>query len=66
MNDGITKREQEILELIADGNTDIQIATLFCISLNTANTHRKKLISKLGAKNVAHLIRIAIRKGLIK
>lgn len=66
MTDKLTKRELEILKLIADGLTDEDIAAKLGISKNTANTHRKKLLSKFGVKNVAMLIRAAMRKGLIK
>ncbi|MEP7169982.1 MAG: helix-turn-helix transcriptional regulator [Bacteroidota bacterium] len=66
MNDDLTTREQEVLELIADGLTDDDIAKKLGISIHTVNTHRKKILSKLDANNVASMIRKAMRKGLIK
>ena len=61
----ITKREQEILRLICDGLTDPEIAEKLFISLATANTHRKSLLAKFGAKNVASLVKLAIENGLV-
>ena len=66
MNDELTARELQVLELIADGHTDEEVATKLDITKHTANTHRKKIISKLDATNVASMIRKAMRKGLIK
>lgn len=56
----ITKREKEILGLICDGFTNPEIAEKLFISLPTANTHRKSLLAKFGAKNVASLVKIAV------
>jgi DNA-binding CsgD family transcriptional regulator len=66
MNNELTPREHEVLMLIADGLTDAQIAKKLSITKDTVNTHRKKILLKMEAKNVALLIRIAMRKGLIK
>ncbi|SCY90335.1 response regulator [Flavobacterium caeni] len=56
----ITKREKEILGLICDGYTNPEIADKLFISLATANTHRKSLLAKFGAKNVASLVKMAV------
>ncbi len=61
----LTRREQQILKLIAQELTTQEIANKLHISLNTADTHRKNLLGKLGAKNTAGLIRIAMEKGLL-
>lgn len=61
----ITKREQEILELICNGLTNPEIAEKLFISLPTANTHRKSLLAKFGAKNVATLVKMAVEGGLV-
>jgi DNA-binding NarL/FixJ family response regulator len=61
----LTRREIEILRLIADGDTNIVIAEKLCVSPLTVDSHRKNLISKLDAKNTASLIKIALSKGLI-
>ncbi len=56
----ITKREKEVLGLICDGYTNPEIAEKLFISLPTANTHRKSLLAKFGAKNVASLVKMAV------
>ncbi len=61
----ITRREKEVLELIADGMTNNKIAELLFISSTTVDTHRKNLLSKLGAKNTASLVRIAAQLKLV-
>ncbi len=66
MKNEVSRREHQVLELIAEGLTDQEIAGKLNISLSTANSHRKKLLSKLEAKNVAELICIAMRKGIIR
>ncbi len=61
----ITRREQEILILICDGLTNPEIAERLFISLPTANTHRKSLLAKFGAKNVAALVKMAVQLQLV-
>ena len=61
----ITKREKEILSLICNGLTNPEIAEKLFISLPTANTHRKSLLAKFGAKNVATLVKMAVEGGLV-
>lgn len=56
----ITKREKEVLGLICDGFTNPEIAEKLFISVPTANTHRKSLLAKFGAKNVASLVKMAV------
>lgn len=61
---GITKREQEILELIVEEYTNQEIADRLYISIPTVETHRKNLLLKMGVKNTAGLVREAIlRQG---
>lgn len=57
----ITKREKEVLGLICDGFTNPEIAEKLFISLPTANTHRKSLLAKFSAKNVASLVKMAMQ-----
>ncbi|MBZ0203443.1 MAG: response regulator transcription factor [Ignavibacteria bacterium] len=69
-NDGykevpLTKREIEILKLIASGYSNQEIANILYISYNTVDTHRKNIMHKLSIKNTAGLVRYAIEKGLI-
>lgn len=61
----ITRREKEVLELIAAGSTNNEIANRLFISSATVDTHRKNLLAKLGAKNTASLVRIAMEHRLI-
>ncbi|MBK8496694.1 MAG: response regulator transcription factor [Chitinophagaceae bacterium] len=61
----ITRREKEVLELIADGMTNNEIAQKLFISSSTVDTHRKNLLTKFEAKNTASLIRIAAQLKII-
>lgn len=61
----ITHRESEILKLIADGLTNLEIADKLFISTSTVDSHRKNLLIKFKAKNTAALIKTAISKGII-
>jgi DNA-binding NarL/FixJ family response regulator len=61
----LTKREQQVLMLIAEGYTNPQIADTLFISLATADSHRKNLLAKLKVKNTALLIRYAMENQLI-
>ena len=61
----LTPREKEVLELIAAGYTNPQIAEKIFLSPFTVDSHRKNLLAKLAVKNTASLIRLAIEKKLI-
>lgn len=61
----ITRRECDILKLIADGMTNKEIADKLFISSLTVDTHRKNLLLKFQAKNTASLVKIAVSKGYI-
>jgi DNA-binding NarL/FixJ family response regulator len=61
----ITRREKEVLLLIADGLTNNEIAVKLFISITTVETHRKNLLSKFEVKNTASLIRMATQFQLI-
>ena len=63
--ESLTKREKEILGLIAQGLTDKEIAEKVFLSPLTIITHRKNLLSKLGLKNKVELTRFAMQHGLI-
>lgn len=62
----LTKREKEILKLVADEYSNQQIADKLFISLRTVESHRLNLTQKLGVKNAAGLIKEAIKRGLVK
>ena len=61
----LTRREKEVLELIATGMTNSEIAVKLFISVTTVDTHRKNLLAKFEARNIAALIKIAVSKGMI-
>lgn len=62
----LTKREQEILTLIAQEYSNPEIAKELFISIRTVDTHRRNLLDKLQAKNTAGLVKHAIKFGLIE
>lgn len=61
----LTRREKEVLKLIADGLTNQEIADRLFVSASTVDSHRKNLISKLHVKNTAALVRTAIESKII-
>lgn len=61
----LTKREKEILELIAEGMTNQGIADKLFLTCSTVDTHRKHMLTKFGVKNTAALVKIAIVNHLI-
>jgi len=65
-NKYISPREKEVLGLIAEEYTTKEIASQLYISYETANTHRKNLLSKMDVKNTAGLIRKAFEVGIMK
>lgn len=62
----LTPRQRELLQLIAEGKSTKEIATLLKISINTVKTHRLKLMEKLGAHEISGVVRYAAKLGLIK
>jgi two-component system response regulator NreC len=63
--DLLSTREKEILQLLASGKTNREIAELLFISVATVETHRNNVFQKLHLHNLAELILYAVRKGLI-
>ncbi|MFT3892892.1 MAG: response regulator transcription factor [Anaerolineales bacterium] len=63
---GLTRREQEVLALLAEGKTNEEIASQLTISIHTVARHRENLMGKLGLHSRSELVKYAIRKGLIK
>jgi len=61
----LTEREKDVLKLIAQEYNTQEIAAKLFISTNTVETHRKNLLSKLQAKNIAGLVKFAIQTGLV-
>jgi two-component system, NarL family, response regulator NreC len=63
--DLLTPREREILQLVAEGKSNKEVATLLNLSVYTVETHRANLMEKLNLKSVPELILYAVRKGII-
>lgn len=61
----LTEREREVLQLIAEGKTSKEIATLLGISTKTIDVHRQQIMDKLNIHTIAGLTRYAIKEGLI-
>ncbi len=61
----LSSREKEVLQLIADGMTNPQIATKLFISLHTVDSHRKNLLTKFGINNTASLIKLAAKYNMV-
>jgi two-component system, NarL family, response regulator NreC len=61
----LTKREKEILQLVCREFSNAEIASQLFLSVGTVETHRKRIISKLGVNNTVGLVKFAIRHGLI-
>ena len=64
--DQLTSREREVLQLIAEGNTNRQIAKSLDLSEKTVEKHRGNLMTKLNVHDTAGLVRLAIKYGLIR
>ncbi len=61
----ITRREKEVLQLIAEGLTNAQIAAQLFISIPTVNSHRKSLLEKFNVANTAMLVSRAVKSGIL-
>ena len=62
----LTPREEEIVKLIAEGNSSKEIAATLVISIKTVDRHRANILAKLGMRDRLDLTRYAIRAGLVK
>ncbi len=62
----LTRREVQVLELVADGKSTKEVAGLLGISYNTADSHRSRIMEKLGVHETASLVRYAIRQGIVQ
>jgi DNA-binding NarL/FixJ family response regulator len=61
----LTKREGEVLELVATGKSNQEVADQLFISIKTVETHKTNILEKLGLKNTAELVRYAIKNNII-
>jgi DNA-binding NarL/FixJ family response regulator len=61
----LTRREKEVLELIAEGMTNSEIAKKLFVANTTVDTHRKNLLAKFDVKNTASLVKMAVQMQMI-
>ncbi|HXN24880.1 MAG TPA: response regulator transcription factor [Candidatus Dormibacteraeota bacterium] len=64
--DPLTSRERQVLQLVGEGKSTKDIASLLGISVKTAESHRARLMRKLDIHETASLVRYAIRRGLVQ
>lgn len=64
--DVLTPRELEVLKLVAGGHTNQEIANQLVLSIKTVQAHRANVMEKLGLHDITHLVRFALRHGLIQ
>jgi DNA-binding NarL/FixJ family response regulator len=62
----LTSREREVVQLLAEGKSNKQIATLLQLSVKTVETHRTSAMRKLGLKSLPDLVRFAIRNQIVQ
>lgn len=62
----LTPREREIVQLLAEGKSNKEVATTLGIALKTAETHRAKIMAKLNVRSFGELVRYAIRNGMVE
>ncbi|MCG3117754.1 MAG: response regulator transcription factor [Candidatus Manganitrophus sp. SA1] len=62
----LSKREKEVLCLVADGHTNRQVAERLGIKIKTVETHRANIMNKLALRNLSQLVKYAIREGFVK
>jgi RNA polymerase sigma factor (sigma-70 family) len=63
--DLLSPRQREVLQLLAEGNSNKEIAQVLNLSIKTVETHRKELMERLDLHDVAGLVRYAIRMGIV-
>jgi two-component system, NarL family, response regulator NreC len=61
----LTSREKEVLQLLAEGRSNKEVATLLDLGVSTVETHRANLMQKLNLHNTAEIVLYAVRKGII-
>lgn len=61
----LTSREREILQMVGEGYTNQDIANRLHLSIKTVQSHRAAVMEKLGLRDVTHLVRYAVRRGLV-
>jgi DNA-binding NarL/FixJ family response regulator len=61
----LTSRQREILQLVAEGKSTKEVAQMLSLSVKTVETHRAQIMDRLGIRDLAGLVRYAIRTGLV-
>ena len=61
----LTDREKEVLQLLAEGRSNKEVAAVLDVGVSTVETHRANLMQKLGLRNTAEVVLYAVRKGVI-
>jgi DNA-binding NarL/FixJ family response regulator len=64
--DLLTERERQVLQLLAEGRTNKEVATSLDLGVSTVETHRMNLMKKLGLRNTAELVLYAVRKKILR
>jgi len=62
---GLSNREREVFQLIAEGHTTRQIADMLCVSISTIKSHRANIMEKLDIATPVKLVHFAIQLGLV-
>jgi len=62
----LTAREREIVQLLAEGKSNKEVAYALNISIKTAETHRSRIMAKLGLRSIGELVRYAVRNGIVE
>lgn len=62
----LTPRQREVLQLIAEGHTTKEIASKLSLSIKTVETHRSQIMDRLNIRDIAGLVRYAIRSGIVQ
>lgn len=63
--ESLTKKEAEILKLLAEGKSVREIAEMYFISIKTAGTHKQNIFEKMGFENMAQLVKYALKSGIV-
>jgi two-component system, NarL family, response regulator NreC len=64
--DVLTDREKQVLQLLAEGRTNKEVATALSLGLSTVETHRMNMMKKLGLRNTAEIVLYAVRKKILR
>lgn len=62
----LTAREREVLQLLAEGKSNKEVAAILDVSLYTVESHRTNLMQKLNLHNTAEIVLYAVRKNLVR